>query len=128
MGEGGTTRCIVRRETRLSAIFAIAAAERWQLVEESRGTRDAGASYSWKTAEGTGVTWLEEHTVGVRCVFVEGGADAAARLRALLPCHDRSELLESARGEDLPGSIDGLRALAVLESEAPSPELLSLMR
>lgn len=128
MGASKVTRWIARRETRVEEIHAIAAAEQWERVAGARRAHLYGSWYSWKTPDGMRVTWVEEHTLGLRRVDVEGEASCIARLGALLPHYSRSDLLEIARGDRLPESLDGLRALAVLESEAPSPDLLMLMR
>lgn len=128
MGTSEVTRWIVRREVRVETIHAIAAREQWKFVTGAPRAHLHGSWYSWETPDGMRVTWVEEHTLGLRRVDVEGEASCIARLGALLPCYSRSELLELAQGDRLPESLDGLRALAVLESHAPSPELLMHMR
>lgn len=120
------TRWIVRRETTVESLHRIATTEGWELVGSGARAHDHGAWYSWRTPNGATVNWGEEHTIGVRRVEVE--PSDRVNIGALISCHSRSELLELARGDLVPESLDGLRALTVLEADKPSPELLTQMR
>ncbi len=121
-------RWIIRRGTGAAYLFSVAGEERWVLTARARRSYFHGTTYGWKTAtEGT-VTWAEEPVLGVCRVDVEGDVGDRARLRGRLPCLERDELLKMAFSDQLPESLDGLRSLAVLESAAPSAELLSLLR
>jgi len=67
------------------------------------------ASEQWTDDVGTAVTWVENHTTGVRSVRIEGDArrvsTIAAELRDIVPHEGRAALIEAAQLRAAPGGL-----------------------
>lgn len=71
--------------------------------------------------------WCEDHTLGVRFLWLNGPPEIFAGLAGALPHYDRAGLLARAGSDDLARAIDAMRALTVLEAgRPPSAEFLAL--
>lgn len=92
-----------------SRMRAIAHDSGWTRV----GITDRGhlvmASEQWNDDVGTAITWVENHTSGVRSVRVEGEPARvqaiAAEIREIVPHEDRASLIEAAQLRGAPGAL-----------------------
>ncbi|HEU4405973.1 MAG TPA: hypothetical protein VFS43_11960 [Polyangiaceae bacterium] len=127
---GELRRIALRPEAAIERFDEWARARGWALFDELPRGHAAAYERVYKPAgEASDVAagWCEEHTVGVRLVWVLGAPGLVAELEAALPHHPRAELLERAASDDLGAAVDALRALVMLEANLPpSAELLSL--
>ena len=91
------------------------------------------ASEQWTVDPSTTVTWVENHTSGVRSARVEGDAARvaaiAAELREILPHEDRAALVEAAQLRAAPGGLIRLAGkLAECRPETCDPKHLDAVR
>jgi hypothetical protein len=119
---------MIRRGVDSSVLAAIARDRGWPLTWDVPPAHSTGSQRVWDPRESVRVGWVEENTTGACAVRVVGDPALAAELEALLPSESRTALLERAGRDDLPGALDALRALAILEDSAFTPELCAALR
>jgi hypothetical protein len=121
----GMIKLGVRPEVRFEALAAIAKERGWPVLEDVPRTHHRGTTTVWRTgSEGSMVGWTEETTTGVRAVLFVNAPELAAELAERIPHYERDELLARAKQDDLPGALDALRWLAILEQGEFSPEVV----
>jgi hypothetical protein len=119
------THVFVRSDVRLDDLAAIARARGWQLAVDITRSHGSGTGRLWVVSDEVKVQWSEEITTGVRRVSIVGDDALASDLATKLPHWSRDELLARADENDLPGALDTLRALAMMEEMAFTPELVA---
>jgi hypothetical protein len=115
----------LRRDVRPDALGLIARERGWRLAVDMPRTHRSGTGRLWLVADDVKVQWSEEPTTGVRRVSIVGDDALASELAAKLPHHTRDELLARADEMDLPGALDALRVLAMMEDMSFTPELVA---
>jgi hypothetical protein len=123
-------RLVLEPEAEAGRFDAWARGLGWSLFDElPRGHNSLYERVFKPEGEGKSVAagYCEDHTLGVRFVWLLGAPEHLAGLAAAVPHQDRSELLGRAGSSDLASAIDAMRALTWLEAIMPiSAELLAL--
>jgi hypothetical protein len=122
-----TTRVLLRPEAAAQTLIDRAGALGWELVGDDARAHGRPAKRFWRPTSDSEVGWYEDHSTGVRFVWVTNAPHLENEMAALLPHYTREELLAAARGGDLHAALDALRALSVLEVTIISAELRELI-
>jgi hypothetical protein len=121
----GPTHLFLRRDVPADALEVIARERGWRLAIDHTRTHRLGTTRVWTVSDDAKVQWSEETTTGVRRVSIVGDDALAADLAARLPHSSRGELLARADDDDLPGALDALRVLAMMEESSFTPEVVT---
>lgn len=97
-------------------------------LDDQPRRHEAGRLVLYRFGGERAVAWLEDHTEGVRFLWLRMAADLEPSLREALPIHDRNALLDEASSEHALTAIRGIRKLARAEQGQPSGELVALLR
>lgn len=117
----------LKRDVHIGVMNELAQSSGWKLVDDQVRRHTTPTSRRWETNDGSTVTWVEDHTLGVQFVHVSD-ASLLTMLSSKLPHETREETLKAAQ-RPLPGSLVALRLLTRMELGKPlSAELGALLR
>lgn len=113
---------VLRDAVSLADLQAVARDEGWQLLGETVGAHLVLSSRRWQTDTDVEITHIFDHPGGAHWLRLRGvqALARARRLRARLPHHTESELLDTVLKPDEPDAVESVRVASKLAACRPT--------